>query len=662
MSSLRIACLIPSATDICVALGLTDKIVGVTHECQLSTTTARVLTTDELANLSQSEIHDRVQANSEQAVCALNSDIPSLYPILVDAFQDAAPSLVITQDLCNVCAPSTQSVQAILQQTTTNNIKKPTIVSLTPHTLSDVAENIRTVASACGIQENGERVAAEFEQHLLQIQQTVVLNRSTTKPPKMFLLEWLEPPFDGGHWIPEMMVLAGCQPARPMTDTRKSQQLEWNTIYASQPDIVVVACCGFDLQRNFKDARSARHRLERLSGSKIFATNGDLYFARPGPHLVVGCLIMAMCAYQKDAKVIQALLQLPYASQAQEGMQQLDMICSAATSSDLAVPDMEDFFALHKEACESGDDFYADPATGYKVFTEVAHKKRGKCCGSGCRHCPYSHENVKPENRAKTMQQPSMIYSGDDASIFALKNGNTRVLFFSGGKGTYTHVITLKADGRNAFLIRLYSPTQITADSFLTLRTQANEATKESFGLVLLTTFDATSRVIAHQDISIDVVEKQARHLGVALVGVPMHRGSSETYVERVRKGLEVVENYSVGPLKALVFGDLHLEHIWQWRKDMLGPLGYELVFPLFKTDYAALSADLEQSGISCVVSSSTVANVSPGEVFDENFRTKLSVIDQTIDLFGENGEFHTEAQVWTVDRATALGVRLLPE
>jgi len=218
------------------------------------------------------------------------------------------------------------------------------------------------------------------------------------------------------------------------------------------------------------------------------------------------------------------------------------------------------------------------------------------------------------------------MHTGDEDHIFSLKHDKIKVLFFSGGK-----------------------------DSFLAMRAMAREAVKQPFGMALLTTFDATSRIIAHQDISIDIVLRQAKHLGITLLGVPMHRGSKEGYVSRVRRGLQIIERHTGERIQSLVFGDLHLEHIVQWREEQLGSLGYRTMYPLLRVDYDVLEQDLEASRVPCVVSSPTVDDVSIGEVYNSALRERVVTCD--IDAFGENGEFHTVAQVWSVDRSTALGV-----
>ena len=208
-------------------------------------------------------------------------------------------------------------------------------------------------------------------------------------------------------------------------------------------------------------------------------------------------------------------------------------------------------------------------------------------------------------------------------------------------------------------------------DSFLALRATLREQRPphQADSVVLLTTFDAASRQIDHQDVSVDTVWRQARHLGLPLLGVPMHRGSSQSYVSRIQQALAVLDTTRI---KSLVFGDLHLQTIRQWREQEMGSLkmGYQLRFPLFGVDYAVLAADLDASRVPCIVSRSTVDRVNVGQVYNEAFRRGLANIVTTenkdngsssaasVDIFGENGEFHTVAQVWEVEPHQALGLR----
>jgi iron complex transport system substrate-binding protein len=519
-SHMRIASLIPSATTICIALGLGEQMVGVTHECNRDGLPAsvRVLTGDGLQSekLSQGEIHEQVSAQAQQATCSIASEtVPSLYPILADEFQAAAPTIVITQDLCKVCAPSSDTVKEIIRTSATGTSKGPVILSLSPESLIDVADSFCIVAEACGVPEKGRLLRNEFWQNLRDLQRSVQESRDAARPdPRMFLLEWLDPPFDGGHWIPHMMEWAGVQPAggKPESTKKKSAVISWTDVQEADADCLLVACCGFGLDRNIRDTLKLRENFAPLRAAqqdRVYAANGDAFFANPGPNLLIGSVIMALCAYDDQPLVIEAIRALPFVSKDLVGWQKVDLKKgNRAIDTKANLPDIEDFSAdfstRHTAACEAGQVTYIDPETGYNVFTEVAHKRRGKCCGSGCRHCPYSHENVR--DKAAKIQQPAFLSVAKDSGVFALSHGNVKVLFDSGGK-----------------------------DSFLTIRALTLQAKEKPFGLILLTTFDGTSRVIAHQDVPISSVLRQAEHLGISLLGVPMQRCSSKGYVNQIR-------------------------------------------------------------------------------------------------------------------------------
>jgi diphthamide synthase (EF-2-diphthine--ammonia ligase)/ABC-type Fe3+-hydroxamate transport system substrate-binding protein len=691
---LRIACLIPSATDICVALGLSEFIVGITHECQPppppsgkhdeTTNRVRILTSDGVhaAVSSQGDIHAAVQAQSNRVAAEsvssnhgsdnssnlVSSLVPSLYPIVATELAAARPNLVFTQDLCGVCAPASATVQSMLAciRSSNDNIialedvieedDTVEIVSLTPQSLSDVVATFDTIATACGIPEQGKALQATFWASLDSLQQVILSHSSShQQPPRMLLLEWLDPPFDAGHWMLDMMervlVVNAMDQKSSESSSRKSRQRTWDQLSAVDPDVVLVACCGFDLERNLVDAQSmATSRLipafaRAAHRHTILACHGDAYFANPGPNLVLGTAIMALAAYKDEPTLVQAIRELPFVPTdfvpylvVDLGSPSTDANTVHLTTPDSnsvheigkeAENDIEDFDTLHRAACQAGQHSYLDPSTGYSVFTELAHRARGKCCGSGCRHCPFAHENVR--DKTAKIQQPAFLHVAETTSednLFDVKHGNCHVLFCSGGK-----------------------------DSFLALRAMVQLALQHAMSLVLLTTFDATSRIIAHQDISIDTIVQQARHLNLSLVGVPMHRQSSEGYVQRVRRGLDVIEQRIGVPIHALVFGDLHLEHIKGWRDDQLGPLGYRLLYPLFGVSFEVLEQDLENSQVPCEVTSTTVDVVQVGEMYNADFRLRLLKEAPSVDLFGENGEFHTVAQVWKVDRSLALGL-----
>lgn len=261
---------------------------------------------------------------------------------------------------------------------------------------------------------------------------------------------------------------------------------------------------------------------------------------------------------------------------------------------------------LHDAADRNGEDFYVDPDTGYRVFTAHGLRQRGSCCGSGCRHCPFDHARVDIEDRARRAQQPAWLTGREptDAPV--------DVLFWSGGK-----------------------------DSFLAYRALERAGVRD---IALLTTFDAETRVVAHQEVAVDLLVRQADALDVPLLGIPLHPGLD--YVNRVADGLRLVP-----AVARLVFGDLHLEHIRAWREDAFRAVaaarGASLHFPLWHTPYATLIDDLEASGIACAVTAVTGTAggaVRVGDNFDRAFMTRLPA---AIDGFGENGEFHTLAKLW---------------
>jgi ATP-binding cassette subfamily B (MDR/TAP) protein 1 len=317
---------------------------------------------------------------------------------------------------------------------------------------------------------------------------------------------------------------------------------------------------------------------------------------------------------------------------------------TTTTTTDTTEKETIGFATVHDTACAAGQLHYVDPTTGYQVFTRIAHEQRGWCCGSGCRHCPYSHQNVPPNHKVTRVQQPTFLYEAiTDGTTTATKDHTNnplaltaaqcpvKVLFFSGGK-----------------------------DSFLTLRALIRQQQQESFGIVLVSTFDATTRQIAHQNVNIADVLRQAQHLEVSLVGIPLRRGSGETYQDRILLGLEVIQK-RLNALKgdsrivSLVFGDLHLNHIKDWRDQTFGECGYSLEYPLWKMDYDVLMNDLEASQVPCLVSASTVDSVVVGTPFTRNLYNELQT--HRIDPFGECGEFHSLAKVWEVPRSIALGL-----
>ena len=660
--TLRIASLLPAATDILICLGLTDCIFGISHECKVvyeehgknvnwsGDDCVHVLNSSLIdfdraddAAMTQQEIDAKVKANAD-----------SLYQMNVASMELVRPSLILTQGLCAVCGPSPKQLSCLK---ISSHVK---VLSLQPRNLSEVLESFVQVAKVCNVPTRGITMKDEFQRRLFQLRSLIhdhykgssnrEINKarsslSEKRKPKVLLLEWLDPPYDGGHWVIDQIKHAGCENSFDSLDScqsdvsKKSKEVSWDKIYKSDPDVVIVACCGFDLDRNLKDAKEAKGAFMRLRAfreNSIYAADGNRYFARPGPSLLGGISIIARCAHDRIGSLSKKIDELDLSPK--EGLGWSQVIFDETKQAEIEIEDTvtiankDDFYKIHGDACKSGKKYYLDPETGYRVFTRIGLEALGKCCGSGCRHCPYNHASVKEEDKAKRIKQPALLYR---AGNFCNKDiSMIKVLFWSGGK-----------------------------DSFLTLRAlYRSNPQKNDFAIVLLTTFDETSRVIANQNIHIDNVVRQAKHLELTLIGVPMHRASSESYISRIGKAMDVVCKeilHEHGIIGSLVFGDLHLDHIRDWRDKELSKLKIPLEYPLWKKSYDHLMESLRSSKVECKISASNVEDVGVGDDFIVTYE-KLSLIkksDVTIDLFGENGEFHTLAKTWVTERTIALGV-----
>ena len=219
-TNLRIVSLIPSATDICVHLGLGEFVVGVTHCCDTDNlpSSVVVVTEDQIhaVSTSQGDIHSKVVENGKKAeealgnnddnnnnetLCPLTTDeIPTLYPIQKELLKKISPTLIITQDLCHVCAPSSRTVMMALQEAGID----ARVVLLTPMNLYDVITNMQQVADAAGISDRGKVLCHELRSNLKLLESIVQEKRScksSTIPKKVLVMEWVDPPFCGGHWI-----------------------------------------------------------------------------------------------------------------------------------------------------------------------------------------------------------------------------------------------------------------------------------------------------------------------------------------------------------------------------------------------------------------------------------------------------------------------------
>jgi iron complex transport system substrate-binding protein len=273
---MRIVSLIPSATEILFAVGAGDDVVGVTFECDHppAARDRRVVSTSAMPEgLGPKEIDDFVAT-----ALAAGED---LYRLDADALAELDADLVVTQDLCSVCAVDVATVDEALGFLGC----RAQVATIDPHTLDDVLASITELGRVTGNEEQAAALLTGLEARLATVAERVAgLDR-----PRVLVLEWTDPPFAPGHWIPEMVARAGGEPTLGVAGTRSSR-ITWEEALSSQPDVVVCAPCGFDLDGSATLAEEVR---DRFAGVPVWAVDADGHFARPGPRLVDGVEVLA---------------------------------------------------------------------------------------------------------------------------------------------------------------------------------------------------------------------------------------------------------------------------------------------------------------------------------------------------------------------------------
>lgn len=270
---MRIASLVPSATELLFALGLGDEVVAVTHECDFppEATTKPQLT--------RSVVPDGLNAGDiDAAVRERTSRGEALYELDKFELQELAVDLIVTQAVCEVCAVSFEDVRSLAEQLPT----QPQVVSLDPSTLGEVLADITRLAEIADAQEAGRRLADESAERLDAVRQAV----EGAPRPRVAALEWLNPVYAGGHWVPQMVELAGGDDVLGMPGER-SRTIGWDELGAVAPEVVVSMPCGYYAERAAKETLDEADRLAPL-GARVVAVDAAAYFSRPGPRLVDG--------------------------------------------------------------------------------------------------------------------------------------------------------------------------------------------------------------------------------------------------------------------------------------------------------------------------------------------------------------------------------------
>jgi iron complex transport system substrate-binding protein len=282
----RICSLVPAATEIVFALGLGDRVVGVTHECDWPPeATSRPAVT---ASLIESDQLTSVEI--DRAVSEASANGGPLYAIDGDLWRELEADVILVQELCDVCAVSRDEVNGLL----TARPIDAEVIDVSPTTLSGVLATITALGVRLGAEGPADELTAGMRSRLERVRAALTKADSV---PRVFVCEWLDPPFSAGHWVPDMVDVAGGADVASASG-EPSRRMSWSDVAALDPETVVLAPCGFDLDRTITeiDLDTLRgHLLETASRreGKVFAVDANAYFSRPGPRLVDGVELLA---------------------------------------------------------------------------------------------------------------------------------------------------------------------------------------------------------------------------------------------------------------------------------------------------------------------------------------------------------------------------------
>jgi iron complex transport system substrate-binding protein len=276
---MRIASLVPSATEMLFALGLGGDVAGVTHECDYPAAAA------ELPHLTATVLPPGLDAGEiDAAVKQVVGEGRALYTLDEERLAELEPDLIVTQAVCEVCAVSYEDVVTVAARLP----GRPQVLQQDPSTLGEVLEDVTRLGAAAGIADRAAAVRADLEARLRAVQTAV----AGAPRPRVLALEWLGPPFLGGHWVPEMIELAGGEGVAGHPG-QKSPQVKWEQLRQLDPEIAVSMPCGWYLEDSRAQALAQRGRLESLGAKQLFAVDAASTFSRPGPRLVDGVELLA---------------------------------------------------------------------------------------------------------------------------------------------------------------------------------------------------------------------------------------------------------------------------------------------------------------------------------------------------------------------------------
>jgi iron complex transport system substrate-binding protein len=282
----RIVSFLPSATEMACALGLGDQLLGLSHECdyppEVRDKPIVVRSVLPIERMSQREIDAAVSERLRNGL--------SLYQVDENRMRTIAPDLILTQDLCQVCAPSGNDVARLLQALPS----KPRVLFLTPQRLEQIFDNMRQLGEATGRSQRAEELIAASRARLERIS---AATRAISDRPRVFCMEWLDPVYCSGHWVPEMVQIAGGRDelGRMGSD---SVRIPWTQVLEWRPEVLIIMPCGCDLEKAASEAKQLSaypgwSDLPAVRNNRVYAVDANSYFARPGPRLVEGTELLA---------------------------------------------------------------------------------------------------------------------------------------------------------------------------------------------------------------------------------------------------------------------------------------------------------------------------------------------------------------------------------
>ncbi len=282
---MRVVSLLPSATELMAFVGARGSLVGVSHECD------HPAGVDALPKLTRPPLdhHSMTSAEIDAAIGRHLSETGSLYDLDTRLLEGLKPDLILTQGLCDVCAVSLN----VVQEAAANLSMRPRVLSMNPTTLGEVLDCAIEVGDAVGRGDRAREGVSALRRRLARVEGAV----EGLPRPRVGAIEWLDPPFSAGHWVPEMVRLAGGEEIFA-AEGEPSARLHWEEVFAADPEVLVLMPCGFDAARALREARALPglegwNDLPAVRAGRVWAVDANSFFSRPAPRLVEGVEILA---------------------------------------------------------------------------------------------------------------------------------------------------------------------------------------------------------------------------------------------------------------------------------------------------------------------------------------------------------------------------------